>query len=125
MPAAVKVLTTLVMAPLTGVVSGVGVRLKTPSIRPNRIPERLLPHMLVEQSMPTEDGGINAVTLSSGSYPTLIMTVRIFAMLATERPIAPTVSCVKDIGTTPVHDVSPLFGRKLNSCLRLRGFEAN
>jgi len=42
----VKVLTTLVMALLTGCIRrwGVGAWLKNPSIRPNRMPERLLPH---------------------------------------------------------------------------------
>src|ERR1700722_2997701 len=74
--------------------------------------------------MPTEDGGINAVTLSSGSYPTLAMTVRVFAMSAAERPIAPTVSCVKDIGTTPGRDISPLVGRKLNRLFVLAGLRS-
>ena len=70
--------------------------------------------------MPTEDGGINAVTLSSGSYHTLAMTVRIFAMSATG-PIAPTISCVKNIGATPVHDISPIVGRKLNRLFAVAG----
>jgi hypothetical protein len=48
-----------------GVVSSVGVQLKNPSIRPNRIPERLLPHMLVEQSMPKAMAGLAPLTTAT------------------------------------------------------------
>jgi hypothetical protein len=111
-----KVLTTPVMASLTRVVSGLGVRLKNPSVGSNRILETASAYAcrVVNASRRWWD---------QCSYiwivPTLAMTVRIFAVSATERPIVPTVSCVKDIGITPGHDISPLVGRKLNRLFAL------
>ena len=51
----------------------------------------------------------------------LAITVSAVAISGSERPMAPMVSCVKDMGTTPAREINPRVGRRLKRLLALAG----